>query len=329
MREVAAHAGVSLKTVSRVVNDDRYVSDELRERVRRAVVELQYVPNTVAVTFRRGRDAAIGVAVPSVGDPFFAAVVEAVEGEARRRGYAVIVTSLGNLPDDERPAILALLQRQVVGLIATPTDPDQSYLRSWQPRTAMVFIDRLPGQIRADTVRQDDEAGGYQATAHLLEHGHRRVAFLGDDDGFRTTALRLDGYRRALREAGVDDDPALVRLGDIGVDALTAEVDALLGADDPPSAVFSSNARATRSFLHALHRLDRHPAYVGFGDFPMADLLSPSVTVVDQDPEAMGRIAVERLFDRLTDPDRRLRRTVLLPVQLIGRGSCGPGCSLR
>src|SRR5215203_6229838 len=212
MREVAARAGVSLKTVSRVMNRDRYVSDDARQRVEQAVAELQYVPNTLARTFRRGRDAAIGVAVPDISDPFFAAVTHAVEEVARARGVAVFVTSLGMDGQNERAAVEALLARQLTGLISTPVAADQSYLRPWQDSTAMIFIDRRPRRLTADSVVQDDHGGGYAAAAHLVGHGHRRIAFIGDQLGIATIERRLDGYRAALKDSGIAEDPRLVRM---------------------------------------------------------------------------------------------------------------------
>ena len=134
MRDVAAQAGVSAKTVSRVLRNDRYVSDAVRVRVNEAINDLQYVPNMLAVSFRAGHDAAIGVAVPDIADPFFAQIVHSIEAEARARRTSVIVTSLGYQPEFEQAAVEALLQRQVLGLIACPVSPDQSYLLPWLQR---------------------------------------------------------------------------------------------------------------------------------------------------------------------------------------------------
>jgi LacI family transcriptional regulator len=210
MRQVAERAGVSAKTVSRVMNNDRYVSADVRERVERAIEELHYVPNLLARTFRSGRDAAIGVAVPDISDPFFAAVTHAIEQVARARGTAVFVTSLGTDGDHEQAAVQSLLGRQIVGLITTPIAADQSYLKPWQSRTAMVFIDRPPSKITADSVVEDDHNGAHAATMHLIDRGHRRIAFIGDQSSIVTTARRLDGYRAALRNAGIDEDANLV-----------------------------------------------------------------------------------------------------------------------
>ena len=325
MRDVAQRAGVSAKTVSRVVNNDRYVSAEVRERVEKAIAELQYVPNMLAVTFRTGRDAAIGVAVPGVADPFFAEIIGAVEREASRRGVAVIVTSVGWEPSREQQSIEAVLHRRVAGMIICPVGPDMSFLRPWQARAPLVFVDRVPGKLTADSVVQDDVGGGREATAHLISHGHRRIAFLGDD--VITGILRLKGCKEALADAGLTQADELVHLGDVDTPTVTAALRRILAEPDPPTAVFSSNARCTVSVVSALQALRRNDiAIIGFGDFPTAAALVPAITVIHQDGEEMGRFAAERLFDRLDEPGRKLPRRTVLPVALVTRSSCAmPG----
>ena len=193
MREVATRAGVSAQTVSRVLKNDKYVSDSARERVLRAVDELNYVPNVLAKTFRSGRDTVVGIAVPDVADPFFGQVTRAVENIARDRGVAVFVTSIGENPDYERPALEALLSRQLIGLIVAPIAADQSYLDKWQASTTMVFIDRQPRKLNADSVVEDDFGGAKTATTHLIQHGHQRIAFIGDALTVPTTERRFAG----------------------------------------------------------------------------------------------------------------------------------------
>lgn len=322
MRDVAALAGVSAKTVSRVVNNDRYVSDDVRSRVLRAIEELGYVPNSLARSFRSGRDTAIGVAVPDIADPFFARAALAIEQVARGRGAAVLVTSLGGEPEREREAVEALLVRQLAGLVLAPVSDDQSYLRRWQSRTALLFIDRAPGRFVADSIAEDDYGGAFAATAHLVAHGHRRVAFVGDSTLVPTTARRLDGYRAALVAAGITPDPDLLCLGSGRDRADVGDVRALLRLQAPPTAVFSSNARCSIVTLPRLHAAGRADvAFISFGDFDMSDALRPAVTVVDQDPAALGTLAAEALFARVADPTRRRRRRVL-PVHLVRRASC-------
>lgn len=323
MREVAHLAGVSAKTVSRVLRNDRYVSDDVRDRVNAAVAELKYTPNTLAVTFRSGRDAAIGVAVPDIADPFFAQIIQAIESVARVRSTAVIVSSLGYDPAGERPAIEALLQRQVSGLISCPVADDQRYLTPWLARTPVVFIDRAPHKLTADSVIEDDIGGAQTATRHLLQHGHRRIAFVGDDHGAATTRNRLDGYRQIISEAGLPVDNQLIYLGGTDPQSMDALLRHLAGLKKPPTAVFCSNARSTQALVPALQRSDElRMAIVSFGDFPLAAALRPPLTVIDQNPSAVGKFAAERLFARIDNPDKRLRRRNVLPVALIERDSC-------
>jgi LacI family transcriptional regulator len=323
MRDVAERAGVSAKTVSRVLRDDRYVSDDVRSRVEAAVAELRFVPNMLAVTFRSGRDSAIGVAVPDIADPFFAQVVQAVEAVARAHATAVIVTSLGYDAEEEQAAVETLLRRQVVGLVSVAVSSDQSYLANWLQRTPMVFVDRAPTKLSADSVLEDDRGGAHLATRHLLEHGHRRVAFIGDDAYAATTRERLRGYSDALAGAGIAHDDDLVGFGRPEPEVMGPLLERLTGLSDPPSAVFSSNARSTAAVFPALKALTGpRLALVGFGDFPMADALEPSVTVIDQDPAAIGTHAAERLFTRVLEPTKRLRRRIVLPVTLTERESC-------
>jgi LacI family transcriptional regulator len=323
MRQVAERAGVSAKTVSRVMNNDRYVSNEVRRRVEQAIAELKYVPNVLARTFRSGRDAAIGVAIPDISDPFFATLTREVEQIARSRGFAVFIISLGQNGAEERSRVESLLGRQLTGLITTPVSADQSYLRPWQDRTTIVFIDRAPAKITADCVVEDDQGGAYEATRHLIEHGHRRVAFIGDSLSTATTARRLEGYRAALADAGLVEDPEIVTLGP------TAEAEAgkvaidLLRLGDPPTALFSSNAWCTIGVIPALQSIGRSDLpLISFGDFPLAAAIQPAPSVIDQDPTSVGRTAATRLFERLDHPNRRLKRTIVLPVPLITRGSC-------
>jgi LacI family transcriptional regulator len=329
MRDVAQRAGVSAKTVSRVVNNDRYVSADVRARVERAIDELQYVPNSLAVTFRAGRDAAIGVAVPGVADPFFASIIGAVEREASRRGVAVIVTGVGWEPSHEQRSIEAVLKRQVAGMIVCPVGRDMSYLRPWQARTPLVFVDREPGRLTADSVVQDDVGGAREATCHLIGHGHRTIAFIGDDTW--TGLRRLKGWQRALDQAALPRRDDLTHLGDVDVDTLTSTMQRMLQSHEPPTAVFSSNARCTIALLTVLNTLGRRDVgLIGFGDFPTAAVLAPAVSVVHQDGDAMGQFAVERLFARLDHPGRRLRRRTVLPVSLVTRTSCAlPGEQVR
>jgi len=322
MRDVARVAGVSAKTVSRVFNDDPHVTEETRERVRWAMQKLNYVPNLLARSFRAGSDPAVGLAVPDIADPFFAAITSSIERDLVGRGMAVVVSSLGQEAARERTALEALLRRQISGLIVACASADQAYLAPWQNRTPMVFVDRPPKGLSGVYVIEDDLAGAREAVTHLASHGHQRVAFLGISTPITTVLRRLKGYRSAVAELGLDGRRDLICMPAASADECAAELVKLLEAPNAPTAVFSATTLCTMALVQALQRAGRSDiAIVGFGDFPMAEALTPAVTVLDQDPARLGRIAVERLIQCLENPQAQVRRRTVLPVHLIPRGS--------
>lgn len=326
MRDVARVAGVSAKTVSRVYNDDPHVSEDTRDRVRSAMKQLNYVPNMLARSFRAGADAAVGLAFPDIADPFFAAMTSSIEEDLVRRDMAMVVTCLGHDPARERVAVETLLRRQISGLIVACISPDQSYLGPWQERTPVVFVDRSPRRLAGAasvSVVQDDVDGARQAVAHLARHGHHRIAAVGTSHFVATTRRRVEGFRAAIRDNRLVEDPTLVCVAGDTPDAAAREFLTLLGGPNPPTAVFSVSIPCTMALVFALQHSGRSDiALIGFGDFPMADALSPAVTVIDQDPGELGRVALERLTRLIEYPGASTRRrTTVLPVRLIARGS--------
>ncbi|MRX44021.1 LacI family DNA-binding transcriptional regulator [Agromyces kandeliae] len=324
MRDVAARAGVSTKTVSRVFNDDPHVLPATRALVEQAMRDLNYVPNVLATTFRAGRASVIGVAVPDIVDPFFAAIARAIEDTARARGLSTMVTSLGDDPADERPAIESMLGRQLTGLVIAPVGTDHSWLQRWREHTPIVFVDRAPVDLETDTFTEADESGAYTAVEHLIaRHGHRRIAYIGDIVHLSTETKRLEGWRRAQRAAGIEPDEALVQSHVSDRLAAAGALDRLRALPDPPTALFSANARSSMALAHVLR--DDPVPFVGFGDFPMADTLAPSVTVIDQDPRRLGRLAAERIFSRLAGGAQDGDVFTVLDVRLVERESCRVG----
>jgi LacI family transcriptional regulator len=321
LRDVSVLAGVSAKTVSRVINDDPAVAAGTAERVRSAIRELGFHPNPVARSLRVGRDDAIGLVVENIADPFMAEVTGAVEEVARERGMFVIIASAGYAPESERVVVSGLANRRVAGLIITPTSGDHSYLGHGPVRFPTVFVDRPPIQHDSDTVLADNEGGARMATQHVIQHGHRRVAFVGDRLHIYTTRLRYQGFRTAMAEAGLPVDERLVRVDAMGSQNSTAATVDLLASDPAPTAVISANARTSLGVVRALHQQGRTDiAHVSFDDFQGAESLSPPVTAVYQDPQGLGRAAATLLFDRINGMDGPPQR-VVLPVKLIVRGS--------
>lgn len=320
MRDVAARAGVSTKTVSRVFNDDPHVLPATRAEVEKAMRELNYVPNVLATTFRAGRASVIGVAVPDIVDPFFAAIARAIEDTARAQGISTLVTSLGDDPVDERDAIESMLGRKLSGLVVAPVGLDHSWLQRWREHTPIVIVDRGPVDLETDTFTEDDEQGAHLAVSHLIAHGHRRIAYVGDVLHLSTETKRFEGWRRAQDEAGIRRSDDLVEVMVSDRDAAAAALVRLRALPEPPTALFSANARTSMALAHVL-RADPM-AMIGFGDFPMADTLTPSVSVIDQDPYRLGALAAARIFDRLAGVDGGLEEVTVLDVALVERESC-------
>jgi len=325
MKDVAALAGVSLKTVSRVVNGEGAVAAELADRVRRAADQLDFKPNRAASALRRrdGKTRTIGLLLEDVSNPFSATVLRAIEDVARKRGVLVLAGSLDEEVETERALALTLVERRVDGLIIVPTGSDQSYLLV-ERRSGMqiVFVDRAPRLLDADSVLSDNRDGARSGCAHLSQSGHRRIAFLGDLRSIATAEDRFQGYLDSLRSHNIAVDERIIVHDLRSIDAAQLATRALFDLDAPPTAIFAGQNLVTMGAIRALRQLDlqRRVALVGFDDFLLADLLEPAVTVVAQDPRRIGQVAAELLFDRM-DGDSAPSRSVVVPTTLVVRGS--------
>ena len=323
IRDVAALAGVGIKTVSRVINDEANVSPGMRARVQRAVVALDFKPNAGAGALRRGdrKTRTLGLLLDAVNNPFSAAVNRAVERVAARRATAVFAASSDDDPERERQLIDAFTRRRVDGLILTPISTDHGYLQAERDLgTPLVFVDRPPVGLLADAVLSDNYDSARRATEHLLHHGHRRIAHLGDETSISTARARSRGFHDAMAGAGAREPLEELNLG--SQERAEQAVHRLFDRTDPPTAIFASQNMVLLGTIRALHALGRHQqiALVGFDDLLLADLLQPGITVLAQDPTAIGTQAATQLFARL-DGDTSPVRTTVVPTTLIARGS--------
>jgi LacI family transcriptional regulator len=327
MRDVAALAGVSIKTVSRVVNDEPGVSPDLVRRVRVAADQLDYHHDLAASNLRRSgrRTGTVGLMLEDVSNPFSAAIHRAIWDAATDRGLAVLASSLDEDPVRERDVARKMIERRVDGLAVVPTSADQSYLRGHiDAGLAMVFLDRPPAFLDADTALATNQAGAREATEHLITAGHRRIAFLGDLEAIATAGERQLGYAEALRANGLPVDEHLIRR-DLHTRELAEQaVESLLRlpAHVAPTAIFASQNLVTIGAIRALHRhhLQHLVALVGFDDVELADLLDPGVTVVAYEAYQLGLEAAELLFSRM-DGYRGPSRRRVVSTQLVLRGS--------
>jgi len=325
MREVAALAKVSIKTVSRVVNAEAGVSPSLARRVMAAAERLDYRHNMTASSLRRsnGRSATIGVVLEDVSNPFSSALHRSIEDVAVQRGVLVLAGSSDEDEEREQQLVSAFASRRVDGLIIQPSSHDHSYLQAERKAgTAVVFVDRPPSFLDADTVLTDNAAGVRRGVRHLVEHGHRRIGYLGDLHTIMTASERHRGYVEELAASRIELDESLVRLDLRGIEKAERATLEMLGGPRPPTALFAGQNLVTIGAFRALRKLKQHQriALIGFDDILLADLLEPGITVIAQDPTAIGRTAAEVLFRRLDGPRSPTEHHVVRTT-MIKRGS--------
>ena len=323
MRHVADKAGVSLKTVSRVINDEPGVAPDTADRVNAAIALLGFRRNDLARSLKKGTTSStLGLVIEDVANPFYSGIAQAVADAATERGFMLIIGSCEEDPERERELILALLRRRVDALLLVPAGSDQRWLeRELRPAaTPVVFLDRPPQGITADTVLIDNAGGARAAVEHLLAYGHRRIACVADPAELFTASERVSGYTAALAHAGIAEDPELLKLDARDADHAEQLVHQLLDLDEPPTAIFTGNNRHTVGALRALRGREHEIALVGFDDFELADLLAMPTTVIRHDAARIGAEAAALAFDRL-DGSRKPPQRIVVETELVPRGS--------
>ncbi len=326
MKDVARRAGVSVTTVSHVINETRFVSEELRRRVYQAIEELNYRPDAIARSLRRRRTQNIGMIVPDISYPFLAEVAKGVEDRGFELGYNVILCDSNGDLEREAACIEFLREKRVDGIVFVAAGESADHVRSLiEQGMPVVVCDReLPG-VEVDTVIADNVESGYQATEHLIRSGHRRIGCIAGPEGLCISAKRLQGYRRALEEYSIPFREELVIHSDFRcLGGYRAMEELLSQLDDPPTAVFACNDLTAMGAICAASRrqlrIPRDIAVIGCDDIALASFTNPSLTTIVQPKYEMGAIAVEMLVKRIKDKDRPVTRRVL-PTELVIRDS--------
>lgn len=329
IQDVAKRAGVSIATVSRVLNGTAPVSAEVATRVHAAIQALEYRPSRAARTLRANRSATIGLLISDIQNPFFTALVRAIEDVAQRNGHSLILCNSDEDPQKERRYIEVLCAEQIAGAIIVPTQERSRSLQLFHEQgIPVIAVDRRVNDQDTDVVLVNNTRGAYEATTHLLDNGYRRIGLISGPVGTTTGRERRDGYRLALSEAGIPLDPALERFGNFKEEAghlLTAD---LLDQPEMPDALFVGNNLMTLGALEAINvrglRIPEDIALAGFDDMPWAALSRLSLTAVRQPIYELGSTAALRLFQRLTHPGAFTRQEFVLAPTLITRGSSAP-----
>lgn len=325
LRDVAIRAGVSFKTVSRVVNGGEGVSEDLTVRVASAVAELGYLRDDRARHLRQtgSQTGTIGFALGDVSNPFYSAILRGIEEVTSPRDYLVLAGSTDDDPRRQQKLIQAFVTRRVDGLIVIPAGEDLGLLGHELGRgTPVIFVDLEPVGVTVDIVRSDHRGGSELATKHLLKHGHRDIAFFGDDPHLFSAELRLAGFRDAMDRAHVSVPPHRIVTEHHTPTGWRDFITDYLRRDDPPTAVYSAQNFITLGAAQALHALGLQDtiAHIGFDDVDLADVVRPGISVVPQQPRDLGRRAAEMLFRRLDGADSPPTQEII-GSSVIKRGS--------
>jgi LacI family transcriptional regulator len=329
MQDVAERAGVSVTSVSHVINQTRIVSNELRERVLVAMNELGYQPNDLARSLRRKETYTIGVIVTNSADPFFAEVTRGIEDTCFEQGYNIILCNSDSDLDKELFHTTVLTKKRVDGILflAAGGQSTTHIGTVYEQGTPLVVVDRYIPAMAVDMVLINNAYGGWLATRHLIELGHHRIGCISGPSDITLSAERVTGYRQALQEAGLPTDESLIIRGNFQYESGFESAQYLLAQPKPPTAIFACNDLMAIGAINAAIKCGRQvPAQlsiVGFDDIRMAGYINPLLTTIAQPKYEMGTIATTMLLDRIHTQDMPPRQK-LLDTRLVVRESTAP-----
>jgi DNA-binding LacI/PurR family transcriptional regulator len=327
IKDIARAANVSHSTVSRALRNSPLVNFETAEQIRKIARDANFRISAVARSLATGRTNTFGVVVTTIADPFAAEVVQGIEDEANTHGYSVILANSGANPDREMKVVHSFEERRVDGILVTSSRVGNLYLGHLaEMKVPIVLINNQhPGEF-VSSVMIDNLAASEEAARHLIQLGHRRIAYIGDRGGFQSERERHEGYKTTLASAGIPYLPELVCQADSTPDGAMQAVDQLLALDQPPTALFCYNdITAVGALLAARRHGCKVPddlSVMGFDDLPLASYLNPTLTTIRQPMREMGRQATNILFRLLDGADVENSRRV--QGQLIVRESTGP-----
>jgi LacI family transcriptional regulator len=328
IKDIAREAGVSTATVSHVINITRFVGEERRQRVLKAIRDLRYRPNAIARSLVKQRTHTIGVLISDILNPFYTAIVRGIEDVTSRSGYNVILCNTDEDPEKERLYIRVLMEKRIDGLILSSAFQEGPHpLQDQFDEIPLVCVVRkIPG-LQTDAVAGDNVGGAFKATEHLIGLGHRRIGLVCGPSGVSSGGDRLKGTLKALRDHGIPVDARLIRMGDFKPESgyrLTREI---LDVDDPPTALFVTNNQMTLGALRALEergiRVPQGLSLVSMDDMEWSPFLDPPMTTVEHSPYGMGKKSGEMVLQRIGERDRKPRR-IIFPSNLVIRKSTGP-----
>ncbi len=328
LNDVAKRAGVSIATVSRVINNGTNVNEETRAKVLKAIKELKYQPSRVAKRLRSKSVSSnlLGMLIPDIQNPFYVDVFRGVEDVAYENNYAIIMCNFAQDEKKEKLYLDILQQESIDGLIAAPAhERDPKVLKLVKDGLPIVCVDRGLEGVDVDVVVVNNEKGAYSAVDYLAKAGYRRIAYISGQKQIPSSRYREDGYRKALEANGLEFDPEIVKYGDSKLGSAVKLCDDLLSLSNPPDAIFTGNNLITLGALETIHnrnlQIPSDVAIIGFDDMYWSISLNPPLSAVRQPAYEIGRRAGELLIQRISDPSRPPIQ-MTLSTELMIRKSC-------
>ncbi|EHD23738.1 transcriptional regulator RbsR [Brenneria nigrifluens DSM 30175 = ATCC 13028] len=328
MKDVARLAGVSTSTVSHVINNDRFVSDAIRDKVMAAVEQLNYAPSALARSLKINQTQTIGMLLTASSNPFYAEVVRGVERCCYERGYSLILCNTEGDPDRMRRSLETLLQKRVDGVLLMCTESHRPLpdMVSRYPSIPMVMMDWAPFDGGIDVIKDNSLLGGEMATKYLISRGYRKIACIAGPKDKTTAYNRLEGYRQAMQGARLPIPAEYEIFGDFEFETGYRAMRQLLALDNRPDAVFTGNDAMAVGVYHALYlaglSIPGDMAVIGYDDIELARYMSPPLTTIHQPKDELGELAIDTLLYRLGHPDTEPNVLVLTP-ELMVRHSVG------
>ena len=326
MKDVARLAGVSTSTVSHVINDSRFVSAAIREKIEAAIRELNYAPSALARSLKMNQTHTIGMLLTASSNPFYAEVVRGVENSCYERGYSLVLCNTEGNEDRMNRSLETLLQKRVDGLLIMCTESRQpsAEILARYPGVPSVMMDWAPFEGDSDIIQDNSLLGGELAANHLIACGYTRIACIAGPLDKTPARLRLEGFKKAIAAAGLPLPSNYVIDGDFEFQGGFNGMNALLACKMRPQAVFTSNDAMAVGAYHALYqaglRIPEDMAVMGYDDIELARYMTPPLTTIHQPKDELGELAIDTLIHRLQAPGGSQQRLVLTP-ELVERQS--------
>lgn len=324
IKDVAERAGVAVSTVSRVLNNLDRVSDETREKVKKAADELGFVRNTLAASVKTGRSNMIMVIVPDIINEYYTAVIQGVEEVAVKKGYFTMVFASNDTPNKENEFFNGKFGKIVDGVIMIPAHEDLSFIGRFNK--PVVIVDRYVSGSNAEAVIIDNFEGAYVLAKELTDNGHRDIAILIGPKMFNIGKDRMGGFEKALQEAGIAVNPDYVKRCTWYAESGYEKTKELLAMKHPPTAIFATNNLLGVGCMEAIAesglKIGEDISLVCFDDTLLAQYMSPGITVVKRATVEMGRLGAQKLIELMEGRERSSTpRKIVLPVTLVRRNS--------